>query len=75
LSIEDDEHSGRPSRTTENVENIPPLNQEDRRQTIHELSDTVGIIYGVCQEIVTDNLNMRCIAAKFVPRLLTNYQK
>jgi hypothetical protein len=31
--------------------------------------------YGVCQEIVTENSNMHCIAVKFVPRLLTNDQK
>jgi hypothetical protein len=55
-SVEDDEHSGRPStiKTTENVEKI--------RELIHELADTVGISYGVCQEILTKNLNMRCIA-------------
>jgi hypothetical protein len=28
--------------------------------------------YGVNQQILSENLNMRCIAAKFVPRLLTN---
>jgi hypothetical protein len=63
VSIEDDERSGRPStsKTT-----------EDRRRIIHELADTVGISYGVCQEILTENFNMRRIAAKFVPRLLTN---
>jgi hypothetical protein len=33
------------------------------------------ISYGVYQEILTENLNMRRIAAKFVPRLLTNDQK
>jgi hypothetical protein len=43
-----------------------------RRRTIHELADTVGISYGVCQEILIENLNMRRIAAKFAPRLLTN---
>jgi hypothetical protein len=34
------------------------------------------ISYGVCQEILTENLNMRRrIAAKFVPRLSTNDEK
>jgi hypothetical protein len=42
---------------------------------IHELADTTGISYGVCQEILTDNLNMRHIAAKFVLQILTNDQK
>jgi hypothetical protein len=35
----------------------------------------VGFSYGVWQEILTENLNMRHIAAKFVPRLLANDQK
>jgi hypothetical protein len=33
------------------------------------------ISYGVCQEILTENFNVRHIAAKFVPCLLTNDQK
>jgi hypothetical protein len=60
VSVEDDERSGRPStsKTTENVEIIRELIQEDRRRTIHELTDTFGISYGVCQGILTENLNM-----------------
>jgi hypothetical protein len=53
---------------------IRELVNEGHRRTIHELADTVRISYGVRQEIVTENLNMRRIAAKFVPRLLTNDQ-
>jgi hypothetical protein len=62
VSAENHERSGRPntSKTTENVD---------------ELADTLGISYGVFQEILTENSNMRRIAAKFVPRLLTNDQK
>jgi hypothetical protein len=64
VSVEDDEHSGWPStsKTTENVEKIRDFIHEDCRQTIHELADTTGISYGVCQEILTENLNMRRIA-------------
>jgi hypothetical protein len=77
VSVEDDERSGRPSisKTIENVEKNRELTHEDRRRTIHELADTVVISYGVCQEILTENLNMRRIAAKFVPRLSTNDKK
>jgi hypothetical protein len=77
VSVGADERSGRPStsKTTENFEKIRELTQEDRRRKIHDLADTVGLSYGVCQEILTENLNMRRIAAKFVPRLLTNDQK
>jgi hypothetical protein len=64
VSVEDDERSGQPStsKTTENVEKIQELIHEDRRRTIHELADTVGISCGVCQEILTENLNRCCIA-------------
>jgi ribosomal protein S25 len=69
VSFEDEERSGRPStsKTTENVEKIRELIHEDRHRTIHELADTVGISYGVCQEILTENLNVCNIAMKFVP--------
>jgi hypothetical protein len=44
---------------TENVEKIQELIQKDRHRTIPELTGTAGISYGVCQEILTENLNMR----------------
>ena len=50
---------------------------ENRRihALIHESSALVSIGYGVCQEILTENLNMRRVTAKFVQRLLTTNQK
>jgi hypothetical protein len=59
---------------TENVEYIWELIHEDHHRVIHELADTIGISYGVCQEILTENSNKRRIAAKFIPRFLTNNQ-
>jgi DNA-directed RNA polymerase specialized sigma subunit len=66
VSVEDDERSGRPStnKTTENVQKVRELTHEDRSR--NELADTVGISYEVCQEILTENSNMHCIATKFV---------
>jgi hypothetical protein len=60
VSAEDDRHSGQPStsKMTENVEKIQELNNKGHRQTIHELADTTGISYGVCSEILTENLSM-----------------
>jgi hypothetical protein len=77
VSVEDDGCSGRisTSKTTENVEKTWELIREERCRTIHELAGTVGISYGVRQEILTENLNMQHTAAKFVPWLLTNDQK
>jgi hypothetical protein len=64
VSVEDDEHSGRPStsKTTENVEKSRELIHEDRRRAIHELTDTVGISYEVFQEILEENVNTGRIA-------------
>jgi hypothetical protein len=77
MSVEDDERSGWPSssRMTENVKKIQELIHEDRHWASHELADTVVISYGVCQEILTENLNMHHIAAKNVPQLLTSDEK
>jgi hypothetical protein len=44
---------------TKHVERIRELINEDRRRTIYQLADTVGINYGV---FPTENLNMRRIA-------------
>jgi hypothetical protein len=59
VSVEDDKYSGQPrsNNTTENAEKIRELIHKDHCQTIHELTDTTGISYGVCQ-ILTGNLNM-----------------
>jgi hypothetical protein len=77
VSIEDDERSGRQSisRTTENVEKNSriqprrrsPNNPWARRHRWDHL--------WICQEILTENLNMLRTASNFVPRLLTNDQK
>jgi hypothetical protein len=76
VSAEDDKRSRQPStkRTIQIVTKIRELIHEDRRRKIHELADTVWITYGVCP-ILTENMNMRRIAAKFVPRFSTNNQK
>jgi hypothetical protein len=74
VSVEDDERSCQPStsKMTENVKKIQQLIHKDHRRTIREVAD---ISYGVYQEILTENLNMCHIAAKFFARLLTNNQK
>jgi hypothetical protein len=68
VSVEADECSGRPvtNKRTEHVENIRELVHEDCRRTIHDLTETVAASYGILQEILTENMNMRDIAAKFL---------
>lgn len=77
MSIGDKPRSGRPStsRTDENVLKIQQLVLEDRRRTIEDLSQLSGISWSCVQRILTENLGMKRVAAKFVPRLLTDPQK
>jgi hypothetical protein len=78
VSVEDDDRSGRPSTSKmTDVEKIRELIHEDRRRTIYELADTVWISYGVCQEILTKNLNMCRIAPSSqhaLPRVPENHR-
>jgi len=43
----------------------------DRRQTIDELEALTGVSWSSCQRILTEELHMKQVAAKFVPRLLS----
>jgi len=49
--------------------------RENRRLTIREVSEEVGICKSSCHTILTEKLKMRRVAAKFVLRLLTEEQK
>jgi len=77
LSIEDQPHSGCPS-SSQNDENIAKIREklnEDCRYTIDELSEVTGVSWSSVQRILTQDLGMRRVAAKFVPCLLTEDQQ
>lgn len=76
-SAESDERCGRPSTSTndENVEKVKKMVMDNRRITIREVSEDVGISFGSCQSIFSDVLGMKRVAAKFVPKLLNFTQK
>ena len=48
---------------------------EDRRYTIDEISEGTDVSWSSCQRILTVDLNVRHVAMKFVPRLLTGPKK
>src|SRR5699024_10712782 len=75
--VEDQARSGRPStsRNEENIEKVRQKINEDRRQTIDQISAETGISWSSCQRILNEDLHMRRVSAKFVPRLLTQEQK
>ncbi|XP_041379455.1 protein GVQW3-like [Gigantopelta aegis] len=76
-SLDDDKRPSRPSTssTPENVETIRQLVHEDHRRSINDIAAIIDVSYGTVQAILTSDLNMHHIAAKFVPRLLTPDQK
>ena len=76
-STANDDWSGRPSKakTPSKVEQVRAAVNQDRRRTMQDLCAEVGIGYGSCQRILTEQLNMHWIAAKFVPRVLTKDQE
>jgi histone-lysine N-methyltransferase SETMAR len=76
-SVDDDERSGRPSTSTtsENIAKVCEAILADSRQTIHDVCEIVGLSYGTVKSILAENLNMRRISARFVPKLLSDDQK
>ena len=76
-SVDDDEHTGRTRSCTtpETVARIQELVIQDQRRTIHDIAEEVGIGYGTSQRVLTEELGMHRVAAKFVPRILTADQK
>jgi histone-lysine N-methyltransferase SETMAR len=76
-SVDDDERTGRPTSCTtpETVALIQELIRQDRRLTIRDIAEEVKVGYGTCQRVLTEELGMHRVAAKFVPRILTADQK
>ena len=76
-SVDDDEHTGRPRSCTtpETVARIQELVSQDECRTIHDIAEEVGIGYGTCQHVLTEELGVHRVAATFVPRILTADQK
>ncbi|KAJ4430628.1 hypothetical protein ANN_19217 [Periplaneta americana] len=68
---------GRPStgRNDENIANIKRALDEDRRKTIHEVSEQTNLSWNTVQRMLTEDLHMGRVSAKFVPRLLTYDQR
>ncbi|XP_025415342.1 protein GVQW3-like [Sipha flava] len=77
ITVESDEREGRPltSRNEEMIQKIRTATRDNRRLTIMKLSNEFQISFGSDQTILTTVLDMRRVAAKFVPNLLSDEQK
>ena len=67
-----EERSGRPvtSRTEENVANVPQIVRENHRLTVSSIAEQVNIDRETVTKILTEDLEMRKVCAKMVPKEL-----
>ena len=77
ISCEDQPRFGRLStcRNDENLEKVCNIINADHHRTIDEISEVIGLSWSSCQRMLTEDLNMKSVSAKFVPRLLTEDKK
>jgi len=76
-SVESDPRLVRPltSRNEEMIAKVRTVVCNNRRLTVREIADDWGISVGSCDAILTDDLHMKRVCAKFVPRLQTDNQR
>jgi hypothetical protein len=72
-NVQDDQAPAKRQKMLKKFENSSTKTIAEQSMSLQTLLGWIS--YGVCQNILTENLNMRYIAAKFVPSLLTNHQK
>ena len=75
--VTDEHRSGRPTtaRTDENVQRVREVLSSDRRLSIQAIADTLNLSTFAVHGIVTADLQMIKVCAKFVQKVLTEVQK
>jgi transposase len=76
MYTEDNPRTGRPSTSMDDdhVDKMRAVIPGKGRLTVHEVSEEVGITKSLCHTILSEILEMHRVAAKLVPRLLTDEQ-
>ena len=62
-------------RTEENIANVRQIVRENRRLTVRNIAEQVNIDRETVKEILTEDLDMRKVCAKMVPKELIEEQK
>ena len=75
--VEDDPKSGRPvsAKTDRNIERVNELVRRDRRLTIRMMAEELEMSKESVRTILVENLGMKKICARMVPKLLSDEQK
>jgi transposase len=76
-STDDDPRPGRPSTSTDavHVAQVGAVLRSKSRLTVREIAEECNIFVVSCHATLTEKLEMHQVAAKFVPRLLTEDQR
>ena len=76
-SVDDDPRSGRPRcvTTPEIIEKVHKMVLEDRRLKVREIAEAIGMSSERAYHILSEELGMKKLSARWVPRLLTQDQK
>ena len=76
-SLRDDERCERSKevRTVELIGQIKNIMDKDRRVSIETINSQFDVSVGTVHTIIREELKMRKICAKFIPRVLGEYQK
>jgi [histone H3]-lysine36 N-dimethyltransferase SETMAR len=76
-TVEDDPRPGRPCTavTRQSIEAVEKAVMADRRVTVREISNDVGISIGSAHEILSNELGMSKLSARWVPKALGAPQK
>ena len=62
------------SKNEEKIQKVQKVIHSNCCLTIHKVAEEAGISKTICDEILTENLGTHRVAAKFVPRLLSEDQ-
>ena len=74
--VEDELRAGRPtSKTDDNVERVRSLVRSDRRLTLRMISSQLNLNRFTVHQILTQDLDMRKVCTKMVPKNRTTEQK
>ena len=65
----------RTSRSEDMIARVEQMVMEDRRLTVKQIAVNAGISVGSVDTILHDNLKMRKVSARWVPRMLTDENK
>ena len=75
--VTDEESSGRPAvrRTEENITTVRQIVRENRQLTVRSIAEQVNIDRETVRKILTEDVDMRKVCVKMVPKELTEEQK